>query len=207
MKEPFCNLNSQFTSFNLLLNLITLSVSISSSLSSTCHLNRGGMWNVMLGNCWYCQRDCMLSWGGEGNMVCFAEVCIFKIIVIPGISLVLAEEGRSSDGVFFQMFHPAWVHVRQVRSLLQSYWSSQRRIFIYLNVLFILLNLKLFEGISCFTDHKSSYFKTFSGGKENLTILKFCLFLPISSGYSNNYFHCNFKQAPSFKWLLSILIT
>lgn len=36
----------------------------------------------------------MLSWGGEVSMVCFAEVCIFKIIVIPGISLVLAEEGR-----------------------------------------------------------------------------------------------------------------
>lgn len=36
----------------------------------------------------------MLSWGGEVSMVCFAEVCIFKIIMIPGISLVLAEEGR-----------------------------------------------------------------------------------------------------------------
>lgn len=36
----------------------------------------------------------MLSWGGEGSTVCFAELCIFKIIVIPCISLVLAEEGR-----------------------------------------------------------------------------------------------------------------
>lgn len=36
----------------------------------------------------------MLSWGGEGSTVCFAELCIFKIIMIPGISLVLAEEGR-----------------------------------------------------------------------------------------------------------------
>lgn len=36
----------------------------------------------------------MLIWGGEGSTVCFAEQRIFKIIVIPGISLVLAEEGR-----------------------------------------------------------------------------------------------------------------
>lgn len=37
----------------------------------------------------------MLSWGGEASTVRFAEVCIFKnIIMIPGISLVLAEEGR-----------------------------------------------------------------------------------------------------------------
>lgn len=37
----------------------------------------------------------MLSWGGEGSTVCFAELCIFKSIVIPGISLVLAEEGKA----------------------------------------------------------------------------------------------------------------
>lgn len=37
----------------------------------------------------------MLSWGGEASIVCFAELCIFKkIIVIPDMSLVLAEEGR-----------------------------------------------------------------------------------------------------------------
>lgn len=37
----------------------------------------------------------MLSWGGEASRVDFAELCIFKnIIMIPGISFVLAEEGR-----------------------------------------------------------------------------------------------------------------
>lgn len=37
----------------------------------------------------------MLSWGGEASTVHFAELCIFKsIIMTSGISLVLAEEGR-----------------------------------------------------------------------------------------------------------------
>lgn len=37
----------------------------------------------------------MLSWGGEASIVCFAELCIFKkIIMIPDVSLVLAEKGR-----------------------------------------------------------------------------------------------------------------
>jgi len=56
-----------------------------------------------------------------------------------------------------------------------------------------------------FAEHKMSYSKNFTGGKENITVLKF-FFPSISSGYTYNYFHCIFKQTPSFKRLVSILM-
>lgn len=113
--KQFCNLDSQVTSS---LSLITVTVSVSNSLS-----NRGmpsKPWNVMLGNCLYCLGDCILSWGGDASTVHFAVLCIFlKRHHDPWHITCACRKGQGptpSDSLLFQVFRPAWVQVRQVRS-------------------------------------------------------------------------------------------